>query len=98
MTVTPAHRHGESGAMCGTRYLIATKGIAAGAPVRHIFSLPPEGNDTGFMLTEHMNGHGDDEFIPMCFDCALEIVDGRALDAARQLGEWHLESEAAPQN
>ena len=75
---------------CGDRYVIASKAVAAGAPVRHVLSAPPKGGDTGFLLLEHMDGHDDDEFTVLCFDCcALDLVPGNALEVARSEGEWH---------
>jgi hypothetical protein len=73
--------------------------VLAGEPVRHVLWHDPEGSaaDSSFMLLKHVDGHDEDDFAPLCFDCGLDLVpDGRALDVARERGEWHACEWEAP--
>lgn len=73
--------------MCGTRYVIASRAVVDGAPVRFVSYLEPEHErDSGFLLA---SGEDDEEFGVLCFDCALDSASGTALDVAREIGEWH---------
>jgi hypothetical protein len=77
---------------CSGRVLIASKRVLSGAPIAHVLWFEPEyPTESGFLLLEAdaPEDADADHLAPCCFDCALDLVPGNALDIARETGEWH---------